>query len=140
MVFYPYVTPGLSRVATATGGDVIMVEDSWLGDQTSISVFHALADAYVYTLDKYISDKRKLMVRVEDEQFVGNGQQVRGGFLIDSTLGVNTTLTVLYNTRSEIGYVKLRRPGGQLKPVYTYPDTTNHLQYIRIDPVVSAAF
>ncbi|XP_037082326.1 calcium-activated chloride channel regulator 4-like [Pollicipes pollicipes] len=135
LVFYPYVTPGLSRVASETGGDVIIIEDSWLGDQTSISVFHSLADAYVFTLDKYITDKRKLMVRVEDQRFVGNGQQVRGSFLIDTTLGVNTTLTVLYNTRSEIGYVKLRRPGGQLLPVYTYPDTTNHLQYIRIDPV-----
>ncbi|XP_043230833.1 calcium-activated chloride channel regulator 4A-like [Amphibalanus amphitrite] len=135
MVFYPNETPGLSRVATATGGDVILVEDSWLGDQTSISVFHALADAYVHALDKYISDKRRLMVRVEDQQFVGNGQKVRGRFLIDTTLGVNTTLTVLYNTRSEIGHVKLRRPGGELRSVYMYPDTTNHLQYIRIDPV-----
>ncbi|XP_037083627.1 calcium-activated chloride channel regulator 4A-like [Pollicipes pollicipes] len=132
VVFYPTVTPGLARVAMETGGDVISVEDVRLGDQTSITVFHSLAAAYVYTLDKYIADKRLARVQVEDRQFVGNGQHARGSFLIDTTLGVNTTLTVLYNTRSEIGYVKLRPPGGQLNTVYTYPDSTNHLQYAPI--------
>ncbi|KAF0288508.1 Calcium-activated chloride channel regulator 4A [Amphibalanus amphitrite] len=134
VVFYPFVTPGLARVAMATGGDVISVPDVSVGTHTSISVFHALADAYVYTLDKYISNRRLVRVQVEDTQFEGNGATARGSFLIDNTLGVNTTFTVLFGSRSDIGYVRLRAPGGTMQEVYTYPDSTNHLMYTPVQP------
>ena len=137
LVFYPSVTPGLSRAATETGGDIIIVDDVRLGDQTSITVFQALANAYQLALERYISDRRRLRVRLEERRFLGDGRQARGSFMVDSTLGVNTTLTVLYHDRSDIGYVKLKRPGGEMEPVYTYPDSTNHLQYVKIDTVVS---
>ncbi|XP_043216154.1 calcium-activated chloride channel regulator 4A-like [Amphibalanus amphitrite] len=135
LVFYPSVTPGLARAATETGGEVITVDDVRQGDQTSISVFQALADAYLLALERYCSDRGRLRVRLEERQFVGDGRQARGSFLVDSTLGVNTTMTVLYHDRSDIGYVKLKRPGGEMEPVYTYPDSTNHLQYVKIDTV-----
>ena len=137
LVFYPSVTPGLSRAATETGGHVIVVDDVRLGDQTSIAVFQALGDAYLLALERYSSDRARLRVRLEERRFVGDGRQARGSFLVDSTLGVNTTMTVLYHDRSDIGYVKLQRPGGEMEPVYTYPDSTNHLQYLKIDTVVS---
>ena len=122
----------------ATGGDVIAVEDVRLDDQdTSITVFHALTDAYIYTLDKYISNRRLVRVQVEDEQFEGDGMTAKGTFLIDNTLGINTTLTVLFNTRSDIGYVRLRAPGGIMRDVYTYPDSTNHLMYAPVPQTVS---
>ena len=139
LVFYPSVTPGLARAATETGGDIITVDDVRLGDQTSITVLQALADAYLLALERHTSERGRLRVRLEDRQFVGDGGQARGAFLVDSTLGVNTTMTVLYHDRSDIGYVKLKRPGGQMEPVYTYPDSTNHLQYVKIDTVVSPA-
>ena len=137
LVFYPSVTPGLARAATETGGHVTVVHDVRLGDQTSITVLQALADAYLLTLERYTSDRDRLRVRLEERRFVGDGGQARGSFLVDSTLGVNTTMTVLYHDRSDIGYVKLKRPGGQMEPVYTYPDSTNRLQYVKIDTAVS---
>ena len=132
-MFYPYVTPGLASVAMASGGDVVVVEDVRLNDHTSITVFHALTEAYIYTLDKYISNKRLVRVQVEDEQFPGNGMTAKGTFLIDNTLGINTTLALLVTARSDIGYVRLRAPGSEvMEEVYTYPDSTNHLLYVPV--------
>ena len=139
VVFYPFVTPGLARVAMASGGDVISVPDVLTpgGERTSIAVFHALTDAYTYTLDKYISNRRLMRVQVEDEQFEGNGATARGSFLVDNTLGINTTFTVLFGSRSEVGYVRLRPPGGVMQEMYTYPDSSNHLMYAPLPPTVS---
>ena len=136
-MFYPFVTPGLARVAMATGGDVISVPDVLLGELTSFTVFHALTDAYVYTLDEYISNRRLVRAQVEDQQFDGGSATARGSFLIDNTLGINTTFTVMFSTRSDIGYVRLRPPGGAMQDVYTYPDSTNHLAYAPVQPTVS---
>ena len=125
----------------ATGGDVIAVEDVRLDDQTSITVFHALTDAYIYTLDKYISNKRLVRVQVKDEQFQGNGMTAKGTFLIDNTLGINTTLSILYSQLNDIGYVRLRAPGAaEMQEVYTYPDSTHHLMYTPIPQTVSICF
>ena len=138
VVFYPHPTPGLARVARATGGTALSVPDVPSGRLTSISVFHELSEAYRLALRRLSRRRRNLPLRVEDKEFVGGGPQVRGSFLLDDSVGGNTTLAVMYSQRTDIGYVRLKRPGGQLESVYTYPDTTNHLQYARVEPEVSA--
>ncbi|XP_043193528.1 calcium-activated chloride channel regulator 4A-like [Amphibalanus amphitrite] len=132
VVFYPHPTRGLARVARATGGAVLSVSDVAAGALTGIGVFHELSEAYRLALRR-LSRRRRLPVRVEDKEFVGGGPQVRGSFLLDDTVGGNTTLAVMYSQKTDIGYVRLQRPGGEMEPVYTYTDTTNHLQYARVE-------
>ena len=136
VVFYPHPTRGLSRVARATGGAVLSVTDVPAGALTGIGVFHELSEAYRLALRR-LSRRRRLPVRVEDKEFVSGGPQVRGSFLLDDSVGGNTTLAVMYSQKTDIGYVRLKRPGGELEPVYTYTDTTNHLQYARVEHEVS---
>lgn len=134
VIFYPNETPGLSEVALSTGGESIVVPDAWLGSQTSISVFRALADTYLHVLMKYSTMRSQLRTLLEDREFRGDGHRARGSFMIDPSLGGNTTFSVLYHGRNDIGYVKLRPPGGRMTQVYMHPDSTNHLQYTRVQP------
>ena len=135
VVSYPHTTPGLARVAIATGGAALSVRDAAAGALTDISVFHKLSEAYRLALRR-LSRRRRLPARLEDKEFVGGGTQVRGSFLLDDGVRGNTTLAVMYSQRTDISYVRLKRPGGEMEAVYTYPDTSNHLQYARVEPQV----
>ena len=134
VVSFPRPTPGLREAAEATGGLSVTVPDA---SPSRVGVFRALSDALLLALRRFGSAPGRLPARLEDKEHVsdGGGRAARGTFLLDGA--GRATLAVLYAARSDVGYVKLRPPGGQMQPVYTHFDTTNHLQYARLQPVVS---
>ncbi|XP_076052340.1 calcium-activated chloride channel regulator 1-like [Oratosquilla oratoria] len=105
---------GLERLSAITGGRTYTVPDEGIGADSKLAMYYNLLDAFYHVLTE--TAPGSLPVKVHSEEHPGGLLQVsQGSFMVDSSLGPDTTFAIFYYDVTHVGnLIHLENPNGQV--------------------------